>query len=330
MADPELPPEETMPAGPACETAPATASVPRHCVLCGRAGCGWTAAAAGLGAAGHRCAACYSPLPTGALFCTECGREAKRPEAAAWRTAHTEAGRFCAAARLDQPHRQPTATIHQGEDLPGFENIREVGLFFGVILALVLVNFAWGFHTHDDSTASEFVFSGLFYGTIAGFAWRWRDTVRPLLRWPDYDRLGLLAMVSTPVLTLTAIEGQSLLARWLHIPVYSYIKNYVRDGYGFGTALVMVAVLPALFEEIAFRGLILSKLRHVMSLTQALLVTAVLFAVIHFNIVGLFIFLVPMAFLAGWVTARTRSLFPAMLIHFLHNSGVVLLEHYGL
>ena len=92
----------------------------------------------------------------------------------------------------------------------------------------------------------------------------------------------------------------------------------------------ITSMLPAVFEEIAFRGLILRKLLLVMSPPQSLLVTALLFAIIHFNVVGMVIFLVPLAYMAGWATEKTGSLLPAMAIHFLHNAGVLVLEYYNL
>ena len=89
-----------------------------------------------------------------------------------------------------------------------------------------------------------------------------------------------------------------------------------------------ISVCPAFFEEIAFRGLLLSKLRRLTSSTQAIWVTTLLFGIIHFDIVAMAIFLIPLAWAAGWLTHRTGSLWPAMIVHFLHNAGILTLEHF--
>jgi membrane protease YdiL (CAAX protease family) len=67
-------------------------------------------------------------------------------------------------------------------------------------------------------------------------------------------------------------------------------------------------------------------LEAVMPPAQALLVTALLFATVHYNMLSFVIFLVPLALAAGWTVQKSGSLWPAMLIHFLHNAGIVLME----
>ncbi len=80
---------------------------------------------------------------------------------------------------------------------------------------------------------------------------------------------------------------------------------------------VSVAVLPALVEEFAFRGVILKIMRkHSDSL--AILVSGVMFGLMHGNFTQ-----IPFALVVGlilaFITVKTNSLIPAMLIHFLNN-----------
>jgi membrane protease YdiL (CAAX protease family) len=107
---------------------------------------------------------------------------------------------------------------------------------------------------------------------------------------------------------------------------FRYSEPLLKAGYGWWAVYLNTAALPAFFEEIAFRGLILKKLEIVMPPTQALLVTALMFAIIHYNLPGLVIFLVPLALAAGWLVQKSGSLWPAMAVHFLHNCGVLLHE----
>ena len=172
------------------------------------------------------------------------------PDTATWRAHHAGAGRLCARAGGGP---SPAGTDPLTEEPAGFEHLRAAGAIFGSLLGLVLLNYAWVFHTQDDSTMADFVFGTLFASLVIVWAWRERAWLAPLCRWPEFDRTGILVMLTTPQLTLAAVRGQTYVADWIHLPVVNYLKGFERDGYGVGTALVFVAVLPAIFEEIAFR-----------------------------------------------------------------------------
>jgi len=86
----------------------------------------------------------------------------------------------------------------------------------------------------------------------------------------------------------------------------------------FLTAIVSQAVLPPVFEEALFRGLVLQALAATMSKRSAVVISALYFAAMHGQIER-----VPDTFLLGllygWVFVRTGSLLPSMLAHALHN-----------
>jgi sodium transport system permease protein len=91
-----------------------------------------------------------------------------------------------------------------------------------------------------------------------------------------------------------------------------------------------LVVLPAVCEELAFRGLILTGLRRRYRPWAAVGLSSFLFALYHMNVFQL----LP-TFLLGVVlallTVRSGSVYPAMLFHFLHNGllvGSAWLEQY--
>jgi membrane protease YdiL (CAAX protease family) len=59
---------------------------------------------------------------------------------------------------------------------------------------------------------------------------------------------------------------------------------------------------------------------------QAIWVTATLFGVLHFSVLGMLVFLVPLAAVAGYLTRETKSLLPAIAIHAAHSAGVLILD----
>ena len=93
--------------------------------------------------------------------------------------------------------------------------------------------------------------------------------------------------------------------------------------------LLTVAVLPALCEEWLCRGVLWQAIRPVSTRGIAILVTALPFACMHL-FGGGWVLEIPhrfiMGLLLGWLRARTGSLWPCVLAHFLHNATVVVID----
>lgn len=86
--------------------------------------------------------------------------------------------------------------------------------------------------------------------------------------------------------------------------------------------VLIICVSPAVLEEIAFRGLVQHWLQVAIHPVRAIGLASFLFALIHFNILG-FPYLFIVGVLLGWAKWKTGSLYPSMLIHFLHNFVVL-------
>ena len=86
--------------------------------------------------------------------------------------------------------------------------------------------------------------------------------------------------------------------------------------------ILIVAILPALAEEFAFRGVVMGVLRPY-SEGLAILISSAAFALMHGNFVQM-----PFTFCCGLVFAfidiKTNSLLPSIIIHFLNNGLSVL------
>jgi uncharacterized protein len=92
--------------------------------------------------------------------------------------------------------------------------------------------------------------------------------------------------------------------------------------------IISVCVVPGIFEEIFFRGLVQRTLEEMMSSREAWIVQAVVFAIAHLNPIGFFTYLTFMGLYLGWLRNRSGSLIPGMLVHFTHNLLVVLNDRY--
>ncbi len=87
--------------------------------------------------------------------------------------------------------------------------------------------------------------------------------------------------------------------------------------------ILCIAAMPAVCEEIAFRGFILSGFRRLGNNRRAIVVSALFFGIAHGFLqqeINAFV----MGLLLGYLAVRSGSLLPGMTFHFLHNSLSVL------
>jgi membrane protease YdiL (CAAX protease family) len=99
------------------------------------------------------------------------------------------------------------------------------------------------------------------------------------------------------------------------------------DGFGFVGVLVCVAVLPALMEEIFFRGVLLSGLQS-FGKWGGILLCGVLFSLYHQNPAQtLYQFCCGVAF--ALVAVRAGSILPTILAHFFNNALIIILFKCG-
>lgn len=96
----------------------------------------------------------------------------------------------------------------------------------------------------------------------------------------------------------------------------SFMKNIMQ--------FIIIAVAPALCEEFLFRGIILGTLRkHGDNL--AIFGSALLFGLMHGNLTQIpFAFMLGIAF--GFITVKTNSMLPAILLHFFNNGFAVIVS----
>ncbi|MDR3597527.1 type II CAAX endopeptidase family protein [Clostridium sp.] len=79
---------------------------------------------------------------------------------------------------------------------------------------------------------------------------------------------------------------------------------------------ILVAVLVAPFvEELFFRGLMLHRFAAKWNINVAIILSSILFGILHFNFIGITMF----GFIMCIVYLKTRSLIPTMIMHSLNN-----------
>jgi membrane protease YdiL (CAAX protease family) len=100
-------------------------------------------------------------------------------------------------------------------------------------------------------------------------------------------------------------------------------------GRGVWWPVLLVCVSAAVFEELAFRGVIFGVLRRHARLAETLLITATAFAILHLSAFALVSHTLLGLYL-GWLRHRSGSLYPCVLAHFLHNALALADERWNL
>ncbi len=176
----------------------------------------------------------------------------------------------------------------------------------------------------------QYVLPQISFGLIA-FFWLYstrtplKGTLRAQKCAPKYYLIALLLQVG--LLFLSQLNGWFV--AFLEKIGYPQTPPSIPSlqGGGFFFATVTIALLPALFEEIFFRGVLLKGL-HGFSKAGAILLCGGLFALYHQNPAQtLYQFCCGAAF--ALVAVKAGSILPTVLSHFLNNFFILLLEKQG-
>lgn len=131
----------------------------------------------------------------------------------------------------------------------------------------------------------------------------------------------LLAIVVHPVVNSIALVVRKLYPA--NDKLAEVLKGLQGEEPEVWQVLIVIAIVPAIFEELAFRGFILSGFRHLGNKWRAIVLSSIFFGITHgvlqqsivASIVGVMI---------GYLAVQTGSLLPCILYHAMHNSLGVL------
>lgn len=180
---------------------------------------------------------------------------------------------------------------------------------------------------------TTFVLSGvftvwLFYkGPAVNGMPHWADYLG-VRRWPDAKAFGLailLMLVSMPLVLFLYNVNKALplpeVLRNLESDTNEAIKGLLNmENVGELLAnLLIIALIPAIGEELLFRGLLQQQLmRRIANPLYAILAAALIFSFIHFQFEG-FLSRALLGLLLGWMYWRTGNFWIPALAHFFNN-----------
>jgi len=250
------------------------------------------------------CPACRRGVRPGTKFCPNCGQDLAAPVAA--------------PAAAPPQRREENARFETK-----LAELKRVGWLFGLCLATLFV--ASLFVRQSGSPwASTIGSSVLAVITLAFVAARYK---RLIFLFKIHDNspgtAGKLVVISA--VFVAAVSAYFYVLEQLGVPMASASGEYVDADWPVWSMVLLVSVMPAVFEELAFRGVIQSSLERVLNARDAWLIQAALFSVLHLS---------PLAFPShfamglcfGYMRKLSRSIYPGMLLHACWNGLVLFRE----
>lgn len=154
------------------------------------------------------------------------------------------------------------------------------------------------------------------------------------LRAPEAGMLGL--SVLGLVVLIPIVQWLGMVNEQIPLPEFwqtieqtqtDLIEQVLSGDLGFAFSLTVLALTPAICEELLFRGYVQRQAERSMGIWGGLLFTGIIFGLYHLRLSQLIPLSVLGVYLA-YVTWRTGSLWPAVVLHLINNGFAVTLATY--
>jgi membrane protease YdiL (CAAX protease family) len=250
------------------------------------------------------CLKCSNKLRPSSQFCAGCGlRVGEQPETAL----------------------APTGPHDESEVDERWPALRGALSLFGAALATYFVTML--IDSFVDSPWTDVGGSLAFSLIVLGFMLADLDHVMPLLKSVP-ARLPLRKTTLLLVGSVLLLRGYFALLQGMGVPFLRYSEQILDAHWPVWSLYVLVVAQPAIFEEIAFRGIVLGRLQRALGAKEAFLVQGAMFSVLHLSPL-IFPSHFVMGLVFGWLRLRSGTLLPGMLAHAAWNSWVVWTELHG-
>lgn len=175
-------------------------------------------------------------------------------------------------------------------------------------------------------TMPSVLISALLSATLVFFIYKWRK-YKPK-EFFQFNKFKLSYLLIGILAGIGALFVSNFIATMLSTIFPSAASSYaglmdaITKG---GLAFITVGIIGPIVEEIIFRGAILNELNRKYNITIAIIVQALLFGLIHMNLIqSTYAFVIGL--LLGLLVAATKSIWPGIVGHILMNSSSLLID----
>jgi len=249
------------------------------------------------------CSCCGAPLDPRAYFCLVCAATYKNVEQVLTRA-------------LPVP-------LSDGDRIE--RKVPQAWQLFWAYAIVILITVVMSIALFDSSEVvlPSLCMTVLMFGTTLFFSVRYWATLRNtlkttgLLHWQSYAGLAGIG-----VLLVINLLYHGWLESITEGDAGGVIQQLHESNLGYWGVVLLIAIMPAVTEEIAFRGLLQTWLSVAVRPWKAVVFAAALFAALHCSILSA-PYLFAVGLLLGWVRKETGGVIPCILLHGLHNYVVI-------
>lgn len=202
-----------------------------------------------------------------------------------------------------------------------------LSFFFGVHLIVCLVA---NFSPNAHGLVPLFIFDAILSVVTIVYVVILRKELRRLFTWNNFSLPKVLLYAATAVVAAIVVNYT---VRWFNKSIFNtesyYYYAFSHLKYAKLITILVVALQPAFFEELAFRGVLQEGLTKVVDSKQAIFISAFLFALVHMSFIS-FVWLLPFAIWLGYVRYKEDTLWYGFVIHFCFNTTACLFEFFQL
>ena len=158
--------------------------------------------------------------------------------------------------------------------------------------------------------------------TVKAFI-RLRRTTGYHLVWASIGLLGLIPLVHFSAGLFDSLPWPEWV-RTLEDGQMALIEQILTQDFSLVFAISMLALTPAICEEVLFRGFIQRQSERSLGAWGGILFSGIIFGFYHLRLTQA----IPLSLLGifmAWLTWQTRSLWPAILVHFINNAFAAVL-----
>jgi len=224
---------------------------------------------------------------------------------------------------IDEEISELGTSLNEEEDQDGNRWLLLMTIFYGLqFIVCLILNFTMRFQALRGLVTVDIVLALITFS----FFYITRSHVLPALKWVD---ISVRKILIYGVLGILAAIVVYFSVKWLNRNIFDkdvfYYNVFRPFSYPKIAMLVLIALYPAIIEELAFRGILQEGLLKCIVPEQVVYVNAFLFAIIHMSLISFF-WLLPFAIWLGKIRMKEGTIWYGVIIHFLFNSTACLLE----
>ncbi len=170
------------------------------------------------------------------------------------------------------------------------------------------------------------LFARMHSSTVRAFI-RLRKTTGYHLLWSSIGLLGLIPLVHFSAGFFDSLPWPEWV-RTLEDGQMALIEQILAQDFSLVFAISMLALTPAICEEVLFRGFVQRQAERSLGIWGGILFSGIIFGFYHLRLTQA----IPLSLLGifmAWLTWQTRSLWPAILVHLINNSMAAVLGKFA-